>query len=115
VLSGRGMDAVLREIRSTQEAMAAGEVTAIDRYGRLEDRLAALGGYGAEAEAASIAANLGLPAALLDRPLRSLSGGQRRRAELARILFGGARTPRLAEPTTHLCPASGPWLGGLRR
>jgi len=115
ILSGRGMDAVLREIRSTQEAMAAGEVTAIDRYGRLEDRLTALGGYGAEAEAASIAANLGLPAELLDRPLRSLSGGQRRRAELARILFGGATTLLLDEPTNHLDADSIAWLRDFLR
>ena len=115
ILSGRGMDAVLLEIRSTQEAMAAGELTAIDRYGRLEDRLSALGGYSAEAEAASIAANLGLPAALLDRPLRSLSGGQRRRAELARILFAAATTLLLDEPTNHLDADSIAWLRDFLR
>src|SRR5437660_1500447 len=84
VLSGRGMDAVLRELRSATDAMAAGDRDAIERYARLEDQLTALGGYGAEAEAASIAASLGLPARLLDHQLRMLSGGQRRRGQLAR-------------------------------
>src|SRR5215472_10745721 len=102
VLSGRGMDAVLREIRAATEAMTAGDESAIERYGRLEDRLTALGGYGAEAEAASMAASLGLPGRLLDSPLRVLSGGQRRRVELARILFSGADTLLLDEPTNHL-------------
>jgi len=115
ILSGRGMDAVLREIRAATEAMAAGDRDAIERYGRLEDRLTALGGYGAEAEAASIAASLGLPGRLLDQPLRALSGGQRRRAELARILFGGADTLLLDEPTNHLDADSIAWLRDFLR
>ncbi|HSR25557.1 MAG TPA: ABC-F family ATP-binding cassette domain-containing protein, partial [Candidatus Eisenbacteria bacterium] len=115
ILSGRGMDAVLRELRAATEAMAAGDEGAIERYGRLEDRLTALGGYGAEAEAASIAASLGVPARLLDQPLRSLSGGQRRRVELARILFGGADTLLLDEPTNHLDADSIAWLRDFLR
>src|SRR5499427_1380201 len=115
VLSGRGMDAVLREIRAATEAMAAGDQGAIERYGRLEDRLTALGGYGAEAEAASMAASLGLPGRLLDQPLRALSGGQRRRVELARILFGGADTLLLDEPTNHLDADSIAWLRDFLR
>jgi len=115
ILSGRGMDAVLREIWGAQEAMAAGDARAIERYGRLEDRLTAMGGYGAEAEAASIAANLGLPAGALDRPLSSLSGGQRRRVELARILFSGAATLLLDEPTNHLDADSIAWLRDFLR
>ncbi len=115
ILSGRGMDAVLREIRSAQGAMAAGDPGAIDHYASVEDRLTALGGYSAEAEAASIAANLGLPAGMLDRPLRSLSGGQRRRVELARILFSGAATLLLDEPTNHLDADSIAWLRDFLR
>ena len=115
VLSGRGMDAVLRELRSATDAMAAGDRDAIERYARLEDQLTALGGYGAEAEAASIAASLGLPARLLDHQLRMLSGGQRRRVELARILFGGADTLLLDEPTNHLDADSIAWLRDFLR
>ena len=59
----------------------------VRRYGRLEERFAALGGYAAEAEAARICSNLGLPDRVLAQPLGTLSGGQRRRVELARILF----------------------------
>ena len=46
-----------------------------------------LGGYAAESQAASITASLGLPDRVLHQPLHTLSGGQRRRVELARILF----------------------------
>jgi ATPase subunit of ABC transporter with duplicated ATPase domains len=80
------------------------------RYGSLTDRFDALGGYAAEAEAASIASNLSLPDRILDQPLKTLSGGQRRRIELARILFSDAEVMILDEPTNHLDADSVVWL-----
>jgi ATPase subunit of ABC transporter with duplicated ATPase domains len=83
---------------------------AMRRYGNLTERFEALGGYAAEAEAASIAHNLSLPDRILDQPLKTLSGGQRRRIELARILFSDAQTMILDEPTNHLDADSVVWL-----
>jgi ATPase subunit of ABC transporter with duplicated ATPase domains len=92
------------------DANPARRDAAVRRYGQLEERLTVLGGYAAEAEAASLASSLGLPAKVLKQPLHTLSGGQRRRVELARILFGGASTLLLDEPTNHLDADSVNWL-----
>jgi len=47
---------------------------------------------------------------VLHQPLGTLSGGQRRRVELARILFGDSQTLLLDEPTNHLDADSILWL-----
>src|ERR1700759_2141089 len=114
ILSARGLDEVLRDMRKAESLMSdpdpAKAEKAIRRYGTLSDRLAVLGGYAAESEAASMAASLGLPDRVLRQPLHTLSGGQRRRVELTRILFSDAQTLLLDEPTNHLDADSITWL-----
>ncbi|MBH0774826.1 ABC-F family ATP-binding cassette domain-containing protein [Nocardia bovistercoris] len=126
VLSARGLDTLIRDMEKQQALMAEvaddGErEKAIRRYGRLEERFSALGGYVAESEASRICHSLGLPDRVLGQALRTLSGGQRRRIELARILFSasdgsGGRSDRillLDEPTNHLDADSITWLRGF--
>ena len=114
VLSARGLAGVVADLRATEGAMASADPDTHDRamrrYSRLEAEFLARGGYAAESEAAQIAASLGLPDRVLGQPLRTLSGGQRRRIELARILFSGAETLLLDEPTNHLDADSIVWL-----
>jgi ATPase subunit of ABC transporter with duplicated ATPase domains len=102
-----GMEQASNDMGSVDEAIYD---AAMKRYARLEADFQAGGGYAAEAEAAAIASNLGLKEHILNQPLKTLSGGQRRRIELARILFSNAQTMILDEPTNHLDADSVIWL-----
>jgi len=114
ILSARGLDVITRKLKKAQEEMASEDEAvhrkAMNRYDRLEAEFLAGGGYAAESESATISANLALPERILNQPLKTLSGGQRRRVELARILFSGADTMLLDEPTNHLDADSIAWL-----
>ncbi len=114
ILSVRGLDLIVNRMRQAEEAMATTEGSELEnvmnRYSRAESEFTVAGGYSATAEAEAIATSLGIPERLFDEPLSSLSGGQRRRIELARILFSGAETLLLDEPTNHLDADSVTWL-----
>ena len=114
ILSARGLDAIVRRRAETEARMGSDDAAVRDkamrRYTRLEVEFEAQGGYAAESEAASIASALGLDERVLGQPLGTLSGGQRRRVELSRILFSGNETLLLDEPTNHLDADSIVWL-----
>lgn len=114
ILDARGLGTIVLDLQKAAIDMASDVPSVADaamrKYGSLTDRFTALGGYAAEAEAATIASNLGLPDHILAQPLKTLSGGQRRRIELARILFSDADTMILDEPTNHLDADSVVWL-----
>ena len=82
----------------------------VARFSRLEDEYRTGGGYRAESEVRSIAAGLGLSQDRLSLPVGALSGGERRRLELTRILFGGSDLLLLDEPTNHLDVDAKSWL-----
>lgn len=119
ILNARGLGDLLRQMTESTEVMATatGEAgaAAMKRYSKLEERFQAAGGYASEAQGAAIASNLGIEERILSQPLKTLSGGQRRRVELARILFSNAETMLLDEPTNHLDADSVVWLRDFLR
>jgi ATPase subunit of ABC transporter with duplicated ATPase domains len=116
VLSGRDLDVAsqgLEKLRlAVEENPSAGNVT---RYSRAEEEYRAAGGYAAEPEARRICAGLGLGTDRLDLPFGVFSGGERRRVELARILFAGSDLLLLDEPTNHLDNDAKAWLMSFLR
>ncbi len=114
ILSARGLDSAVRRLREAEQQMASEDpetrLLGMKRYESADAAFHAAGGYSAEAEAAQIASGLGIEDRILAQPLKTLSGGQRRRVELARIIFSGADIMLLDEPTNHLDADSIVWL-----
>jgi ATPase subunit of ABC transporter with duplicated ATPase domains len=111
VLSGRALDHAaerLEELRRSLERDASARNVA--RYSRAEESFRTAGGYSADAEARQILAGLGLARDRADLPVGVLSGGERRRVDLARILFAGSDLLLLDEPTNHLDTDAKAWL-----
>ena len=111
VLSGRGFDEAATRIEKLRLQIEEDPTErAVDRFTRAEEAFRLDGGYAAESEVLRIAAGLGLDADRLDLPIAALSGGQRRRVEIARILFAGSDVLLLDEPTNHLDSDAKEWL-----
>ena len=116
ILSGRNVDDDLMRIEKLRIAMEEeASDRNVQRFSRAEEEFALKGGYAAESEARSIAAGLGMNGERLDLPVGVLSGGERRRVELSRILFAGSDALLLDEPTNHLDVDAKTWLLGFLR
>jgi len=117
ILSARGLDDLIKRMRQCEIDMGSEDEKVRDKamrkYASAEESFQTAGGYAAESEAASLAASVGLTVDILAQTLGTLSGGQRRRIELARILFSGSETLLLDEPTNHLDADSIVWLRGF--
>ncbi len=111
VLSGRGFDDAAMRIEKLRIRLEEDPSPRnIDRFTRAEERFRMDGGYSAESEVRRLAKGLGIKEGRLDLPLGVLSGGERRRVELTRILFAGSDVLLLDEPTNHLDTDAQHWL-----
>jgi ATPase subunit of ABC transporter with duplicated ATPase domains len=80
------------------------------RLGELEGIVGEEGGYTAESDAGVLLDGLGVEAAVHERKMGELQGGQKVRALLAQALFGNPQALLLDEPTNHLDLDSVHWL-----
>ena len=92
------------------ESAARVASAAVFAYQAALDRLEALGGYPDPSHSQALLASLGLQRFPLSTPVRHLSGGQKTRLGLARVLFSDPNLLLLDEPTNHLDLAMLTWL-----
>jgi len=83
---------------------------AVHEFGELHERFTHDGGYELESQAERMAAGLGIDEDMLLTPVSALSGGQRRRLDLAALLLAGGDLFILDEPTNHLDLDAKKWL-----
>jgi ATPase subunit of ABC transporter with duplicated ATPase domains len=111
ILSARGLDVLDDALDSARKALADEPSEAnIELFTDLQDKFQTSGGYEAEAQMARLADGLGLRQELLLEDIDDLSGGQRRRVDLVRVLFQEPELMILDEPTNHLDRSAKRWL-----
>ena len=103
--------ALEREMEDIARALEAAPSDALTRrYGDVQHRFEALGGYRLENDAKAILSGLGFRPDEVTRPLGEFSGGWRMRAALARLLLLAPSLLLLDEPTNHLDLEALAWL-----
>jgi ATP-binding cassette subfamily F protein 3 len=116
--SQRELDGVRESLERAESRLASGETLSdgeLETYGDMQHRFEQLGGYEHESRVRGTLAGLGFSDEDVQKPLRVLSGGERRRAALAAVLLQGADLLLLDEPTNHLDLDALEWLQGFVR
>lgn len=105
------------DLQQMEAAMAAGDLSEelFDRYGRLQEQFELSGGYQYQNEIKRVLLGLGFEQGQWETPLAHLSGGQKTRLLLGRLLLEKPALLILDEPTNHLDVAAIEWLEGMLR
>ena len=100
-----------REMESLQKQMAHDESRSLlSRYDAVSAEFERLGGYELERFRNEVAGGLGIPQREREQPFDTLSGGEKTRLNLARLILEDTDILLLDEPTNHLDMKSSEWL-----
>jgi ATP-binding cassette subfamily F protein 3 len=106
-----------RELRALEHRMAEGDTsdTLLARYSAAQEQFERAGGYDYEVRIGQVLQGLGFGREDWQTPLSHLSGGQKTRALLGRLLLERPDLLILDEPTNHLDVEAVEWLEGVLR
>ena len=105
------LDAMQQRMRELEKLMSVSDDRAIlGEYDDLMNRFEMLGGYDAEVRRAKVANGLDIPPAMREQLFDSLSGGEKTRVNLARLILEDTDILLLDEPTNHLDMRATEWL-----
>jgi ATP-binding cassette, subfamily F, member 3 len=97
-----GLARLHEEMVALEARLQAADPRQLARYGEVQERYTAAGGYELESRVKRLVADVGLAETDLARPVNTLSGGERGRLELAKVLVSKPDLLLLDEPTNHL-------------
>ena len=106
------LESLAEEMRALEARMAAGESdpAILKRYGTLRERFEAFGGYDTDVAVNKIANGLSIPESQRSQLFDSLSGGEKTRVNLGRLILEDTDILLLDEPTNHLDLRATEWL-----
>ena len=109
--AGERLNAMQARMRKLEELMAVSSDRALlSEYDELLSRFEMLGGYDAEVRRSKVANGLDIPPAMRGQLFDSLSGGEKTRVNLARLILEDTDILLLDEPTNHLDMHATEWL-----
>lgn len=104
----RAMEREMEEL--TRRMAQGGDDAALRRYGELSAQYEAQGGYDADTELNKVCGGLDIPTEMRGQLFSALSGGEKTRVNLARLILEDTDILLLDEPTNHLDLHATQWL-----
>ena len=111
------LDRLAAQMRELEQALAdpAQHDDALEKYGKVAEQFELAGGYTIELRIQQVLSGIGFVEDDWDKPVNILSGGQKTRALLARLILLDPDVLLLDEPTNHLDVSAVEWLEATLR